>query len=117
MPGAGVDRREHVKRADEADIGVPREQYTHGIGIAGDMDVLDLEIGHPAFLLRDEIGQRKRRDRPREHHLDLRRGGGGRVEGQERRHEAKGWADCAQPKRNVRHDTSRRGTNSEKDVD
>jgi hypothetical protein len=54
------------------------------------MDILDFEIAHPAFLLRHEIGQRKRRDRPREHHLDLRGGRGGRVEGHEHRRDAKG---------------------------
>ena len=55
--GAGEDRRQHVKRADKADIGVPGQQHTHGVGIAGDMDVLDLETAHPAFLLRHEIGE------------------------------------------------------------
>jgi hypothetical protein len=107
--GAGMDRRQHVKRADEGDIGVPGEQHTHGVGIAGDMDILDLEIAHPAFLLRHEIGQRKRRDRPGKYHLDLRRGGGGCVDDEKRRRDAKDRAYCAQPKRNLRHDISAEG--------
>jgi hypothetical protein len=53
--GAGIDRRQHVERADEADIGVTGEEHAHGVGIAGDMDVLNLEIAQPAFLLRHEI--------------------------------------------------------------
>jgi hypothetical protein len=72
------------------------------------MYVIHLEIAHPAFLLRHEIGQRKGRDRSWEYHLDL-RGGGGRVEGQEHRRDAKDRGYCAQPKRNLRHDISAEG--------
>ena len=35
------------------------------------MKVFDLQIAQPALLLRDEIGQRKGRDRPGKDHLDF----------------------------------------------
>src|SRR6516225_5611233 len=76
------------------------------------MDVLDLEVAQPAFLLRHEIRQRKRRDRAGEGHLDLAGIRGGCVEDDERRGDAKADAktdaktstECAQS--NVRHDNS-----------
>ena len=77
--GAGVDRRQHVERADQGDVGVAREQHAHGIGIAGDVDVLDLETVHPSLLLGDQIRQRKRRDRSGKDHLDLGGDGDGRI--------------------------------------
>ena len=77
--GAGVDRRQHVERADQGDIGVAGEQHPHGIGIAGDVDVLDLETVHPSLLLGNQIRQRKRRHRPGKDHLDLGGDGDGRI--------------------------------------
>src|SRR5262249_11030092 len=103
-------RRKHVERADEADVGVAGKEYAHGVGIAGDMHVLDLQIAQPAFLLRHEIRQRERRDRPGEDHLDLAGMRGGRVEGEQRRGDAnahakawdaKTWAECTQSNRNM----------------
>ncbi len=111
--GAGIDRRQHVERADEADIGVAGKQDAHGVGIAGDMHVLDLEIAQPAFLLRHEIRQREGRDRSGEHHLDLAGMRCGRGDGEQRRGDAnvhakacdaKVWAECTRS--NVRHDNS-----------
>jgi hypothetical protein len=103
--GAGMNRRQHVERADEADVGVTRQQHAHGIGIAGDMDVLDFEVAHPALLLRHEIRQRKRRHWPGKDHLDLGGVRGRSVKNEEYRGEAKDY--CTQSKRN--HDNSPRG--------
>ena len=104
--GAGMDRGEHVERADQPDIGVAGQQHAHRVGIAGDMDVLNLEIAQPALLLRHQIGQRKRRDRPGEDHLDLGGERGGRVRSKHDREAANAQPECAPSNMMLRHDNS-----------
>jgi hypothetical protein len=70
------------------------------------MDVLDLEVAHPALLLRHEIRQRKRRDRPGEDHLDLGGARGGCIQSKQRCHYTKALRDCTQSNMNARHDRS-----------
>jgi hypothetical protein len=102
--GAGMDRRQDVERADEADIGVAGEQHAHRVGISGDVDVLDLEAAHPSLLLGHQIGQRKRRDRPGENHLDLGGGRAGHIGDDQ-----DGCAAKAQPERAPSHTMVRHG--------
>ena len=60
-----------LRGRDQCDVGVARNQRAHRIGVAGDDDLLDLEIAEPALLLRHVERQAERRRRSREHHFDL----------------------------------------------
>ncbi|MGA7490771.1 MAG: hypothetical protein WBW74_27940 [Xanthobacteraceae bacterium] len=95
-----------------ADVGIAGEQRAHGIGIAGDMDVLDLETVQPALLLRHQIGQREGRDRTGEDHLDLGGEGGGRIGDEQDGEAAKAQQECARSNRMAKHDNSSTGRKS-----
>ena len=61
---AGVDGREYVERSDHADVGISGEQHPHGVGIAGDVEILDFESIEPSLFQRHQKGQRVGRYRP-----------------------------------------------------
>ena len=78
--GAGLDRGQHIDHADEADVGIAGDQCAHRIGIAGDVDLFDLEVAEEALLLRDIERQRECRRRSGKYEFDFCCGSGVGIE-------------------------------------
>ena len=79
--GAGLNRGQHIDAADPGDIDIAGDQCAHGIGVAGDVDLLNLEIAKEALFLRDVERQRERRCRSWKSKFDFCRGCGGELAG------------------------------------